>query len=112
VAFDDNNKPVMSLEEMYTMHEEYAEYRFDKFKERLKSIRKIVVEMDSRAEADELALELYISKHSISYSNWKGLIQWQGSGAQEAAWSLGQTIFSAFKALIFLIVPHIFCLAQ
>jgi hypothetical protein len=85
VIFDDNNKPVMSLEEIYTMHEEYAEYRFDKFKERLKSIRKIVVEMDSRAEADKLALEQYISKHPISYSNWKGLMQWQGSGAQEAA---------------------------
>jgi hypothetical protein len=70
----------MSLEEIYTMHEEYAEYRFDKFKERLKSIRKIVAEMDSRAEADKSALEQYISN-----SNWKGLIQWQGSGAQEAA---------------------------
>jgi hypothetical protein len=73
VTFDNNNKPLMSLEEIYTMHEEYAEYRFDKFRER-------------RAEADDiLVLELYISKHSISYSNWKGLIQWQGSGAQEAA---------------------------
>jgi hypothetical protein len=59
VTCDYKNKPVMSLEEIYTMNEEYAEYSFDKFEERLKSILKIVVEMDNRAEADELALELY-----------------------------------------------------
>jgi hypothetical protein len=37
---------------MDTVHEEYAEYSFEKFEERLKSIRKIVVELDNRAEAD------------------------------------------------------------
>jgi hypothetical protein len=37
---------------MYEVHEEYAAYRFEKFEERLKSIRKIVVELDNRAKAD------------------------------------------------------------
>jgi hypothetical protein len=42
------------------------------------------VEVYNRAEADDTALELYISKHYILYSNWKGIMQWQGSGVQEA----------------------------
>jgi hypothetical protein len=69
----------MSLEEIYSMHPEYGEYDESKFGDRLNGIITIVKKMENRAEEDYEALRQYIENYPVSYANWKGYIQWQGS---------------------------------
>jgi hypothetical protein len=52
LKFDENNQPLMPLEDIYSMHAEYADYRFDRFAQRLEGIRGIVMKMESRADDD------------------------------------------------------------
>ena len=64
----------------------FGGYNFDKFEERLKAIYEKNVEERNHAEEDLAYLEEYMENNEVSYFNKKGMIQWQGSEAQEQAW--------------------------
>lgn len=74
-------------EEVYAMHPEYAEYDFENFPSRFKSLLKIVEELDNRAEVDEEAFQNFVSNHksSISKHTFKGYPQWKGSNERKLA---------------------------
>jgi hypothetical protein len=80
-----NNKPVMALEDIYSMHPEYVEYDECKFGDRLNGIITIVKKMENRAEEDYEAFLQYMENYPVSYANWKGYIQWQGSESRRLA---------------------------
>jgi hypothetical protein len=50
---------------MYQVHVEYSEYSLEKFEERLKSIRKIVVELDNRANAERLVSSRAVHQQAL-----------------------------------------------
>ena len=83
IRFDDDDKPLMSLQEIYAMHEDYADYLFDEFEGRLETLRLLHESYISRAEEDCDALANFIANHEVSQVTYKGYIQWQGSPAQE-----------------------------
>eukprot|EP00980_Cylindrotheca_fusiformis_P016651 scaffold4993_cov73-Cylindrotheca_fusiformis.AAC.3 len=85
VQIDENGTPLMPLEDIYSMRPEYSEYDHSKFSDRLKGIIGIVRKMESRAEEDYEALRQYKESYPVSYMNWKGYIQWQGSESQRLA---------------------------
>jgi hypothetical protein len=85
VPLNDINNELLSLEEIYGMHPEYSAFDFEKFADRLASIRKTISEADDRAISDSKALEKFIVKHQPSFYSHKGYIQWQGSEAQALA---------------------------
>ena len=62
---------------------EYAEYLFVNFERRLKALKHLFDSLVDRADEDIDALENYMANHQISELNWLGMIQWQGSEAQE-----------------------------
>ena len=86
VEFNDDDTPTMDLKEIFGMHIEYSEYNFEKFAERLQSIWKKTKGDINRAGEDLEALEDFIQYNEVSYMNKFGMIQWQGSEAQEQAW--------------------------
>ena len=75
-----------SLEDIYSLHEEFAKYDFDKFEGRLNRLRDKIKEMDNRADDDLAAFENYKKNHPPALFSHKGYIQWQGSTAQELLW--------------------------
>merc|ERR1712087_64982 len=75
----------MPLEDIYSMHAEYSDYLYSEFEERLLNVYESFLKNKTRAIDDHRALEVYMSKHTVSYTNWQGLIQWQGSEAQRLA---------------------------
>lgn len=83
IEFDDDGEPEISLKEIYAMRPEYCDYFYSNFDRRLKSLRGIFEKQINRAEDDVAALENYMNNHTVSLVTWKGLIQWQGSEAQE-----------------------------
>lgn len=83
VQFDEEGEPLDSLEEIYAMHPEYSEYLFVNFERRLRALREIFEALISRADEDIEALENYMANHEVAEVTWKGMIQWQGSEAQE-----------------------------
>jgi len=83
-AKDENGKSTMELKDIYSMHPEYAEYDYEKFSSRLSSLRKTIAVKDARAEADQIAVDLFIkNRDAPSLFSSKGYIQWQGSEAQK-----------------------------
>ncbi len=72
-------------EYIYTMHPEYAEYEWDMFPARLRSLRDIVKGNNSRAAQDEQLYNVFKQTNNVSYFNRKGSIQWQGSIPQQLA---------------------------
>ena len=83
IMFGDDDKPLMPLEDIYCMHEQYAEYKFEKFEDRVEAARKKDVELNDRAEKDAKALEAFMEHNEVSHFTSRGFIQWQGSEAQE-----------------------------
>lgn len=83
IEFEEDGEPRVPLEQIYTMRVEYAEYFFSNFERRLKALRDIYDALINRAEDDIEALENYMANHESSLVNWLGMIQWQGSEAQE-----------------------------
>ena len=71
-----------SIDQIYIMHPQYAEYSHAKFPGRLKSIQNTITKLNSRAEDDQKSFDLFVKNNEISYHNSKGFIQWQGSEAQ------------------------------
>jgi hypothetical protein len=82
-ATDADGRSTMQLSDIYLMHEEFAEYDYEKFSSRLSSLRKIIKDADNRAQADQEAFENFKNNHPVSLYSHKGYIQWQGSEAQE-----------------------------
>lgn len=82
-AKDKDGNVSMSIEDIYSLHEEFAKYRFDMFGGRLKRLRDKITELDGRAEQDLDAFNNYKSNHKPSLFSHKGFIQWQGSTSQE-----------------------------
>ena len=78
-------KTIPSLREIYAMHPEYALYHYSKFSSRVSSLRSIVKEGKSRAEADQRLFEAFVDNHPASAFSRNGYIQWQGSEAQTLA---------------------------
>lgn len=77
------NGEVSTLEEIFTMHPEYADadkgdggYNLDKFEGRLKAINDKTVEERNCAEEDLGYLEEYMKNNEVSYFNKKGMLQW------------------------------------
>ncbi|CAJ1928932.1 unnamed protein product [Cylindrotheca closterium] len=83
LQFDDEDQPMISLKDIYAMHPEYADYLFVNFERRLIALKDLFDELIRRADDDIAALENYMANHEISEVNWLGMIQWQGSEAQE-----------------------------
>jgi len=83
IEFDEDNQPVQSLEEIYAMRPEYSDYLLVNFERRLMALKELFDALIGRAEEDMEALENYMAHHEISQVNWLGMIQWQGSEAQE-----------------------------
>ena len=83
IQFDDDNQPLMSLEEIYAMHPKYLDYLFVNFERRLNAIRDLIDTLIGRADDDIMVPENFMENHEISQVNWLGMIQWQGSEAQE-----------------------------
>ena len=75
-----NNK--MAIRDIYLMHPEYAAYDYEKFSSRLASIRKTVKEMNTRADEDQEAFDIFVRNHDVSLFSKMGFIQWQGSESQ------------------------------
>ena len=73
----------MPLEDIYSLNEEFAKWEYRLLKPRLTAIRKKIVELDNRAEADLAAFENYKKNHQPSLHSHKGYVQWQGSTAQD-----------------------------
>ncbi|CAJ1945417.1 unnamed protein product [Cylindrotheca closterium] len=65
------------------MHPEYADYLFLNFERRLIALKDLFDELIRRADDNIAVLENYMANHEISEVNWLGMIQWQGSEAQE-----------------------------
>ena len=82
-AKDEDGKSTMHLEDIFQMHDEYKKYDRTKFSARLGAIRKEIKGLISRRDEDYEALKEYIANVPVSYCNWKGFIQWQGSESQE-----------------------------
>ena len=76
----------MNIEDVYLLYPDFALYSFDKFEGRLERLRKKIKELDSRAEADLAAFNIYKANHKSALFSHKGYIQWQGSTAQELLW--------------------------
>ena len=76
-----NNR--MSLKQIYLMHPEYADYDFQKFSNRLSSIRKTVTELKDRAVEDQKAFDLFVRNNEVSLFSYGGYIEWQGSRSQQ-----------------------------
>ncbi|KAL3927079.1 MAG: hypothetical protein SGBAC_013227, partial [Bacillariaceae sp.] len=85
VKFDENDEPIMELNDIYAMHPEYSDYLLENFDGRLQSIWKKTKENVNRAAEDLAAIEEFIACNELSYVNKFGMIQWQGSDAQEQA---------------------------
>ncbi|KAG7337556.1 hypothetical protein IV203_020380 [Nitzschia inconspicua] len=83
VPLDPKDDLSLSLEDIFSMHAEYAEYDFGLFHGRLKSLRKTICAMNTRSEIDRRAYENYVSSHPVSLYSHGGYIQWQGSAAQK-----------------------------
>ena len=71
-----------SIDQIYIMHPQYAEYSHAKFPDRLKLIQNTITKLNSRAEDDQKSFDLFVKNNEISYFNSKGCIQWQGLEAQ------------------------------
>ena len=67
VVLDDAGKPILSVEEIYSMRPEHAEYDYERFEDRLKGIIKIVRDMESRATEDYELVRQYIAQYPVSY---------------------------------------------
>lgn len=80
---DANGNETMSIEDIYMIHEEFLLYDFDKFKNRLKALRKKILELNDRSAEDEQAFENYKANHQPSLFSHKGYAQYQGSTTQE-----------------------------
>lgn len=76
------NSREMPLQEIYCMHPEYADYKYEKFSSRVSSTRKTIRKNILRAEEDKAAFDLYVENNEVSYHSHKGYIQWQGSESQ------------------------------
>ena len=74
-----------SPEEVYVMHPQYSLFDFEKFPPRLKSLLKIVTDLNGRAEADQKAYNNFVKNHSVSEYSAKGYIQWKGSASRKQA---------------------------
>jgi hypothetical protein len=85
-ATDSNGDSTMSVEDIFSLSEEFGLYDPNKFEERLNRLRKGIVELDSRAATDRKAFDIYRKNHEVSLYSHKGYIQWQGSDAQELLW--------------------------
>ncbi|KAG7345414.1 hypothetical protein IV203_032945 [Nitzschia inconspicua] len=66
VALEEGDE-TKSLEEIFSMHIEYAEYDFKKFKGRLQSLRQTIVESNHRAAIDQRAFDNFIETYPVSY---------------------------------------------
>jgi hypothetical protein len=73
----------MELKVIYEMRPEYSEYIYEKFSERLSSVRSTIKDHDVRAEEDERHILAYARNHPASSFSHKGYIQWEGSEAKE-----------------------------
>ncbi|KAG7351485.1 hypothetical protein IV203_010845 [Nitzschia inconspicua] len=78
VPLDPKDGSSLSLEDIFSMHVEYAEYDFRLFHGRLKSLRQTICAMNTRLEIDRRAYENYVSSHPVSLYSHGGYIQWQG----------------------------------
>lgn len=78
----ERGKNKMTIREIYLMHPEYAAYDYEKFPSRLASIKKTVREMNTRADDDQEAFDVFVQNHDVSLFSKKGFIQWQGSESQ------------------------------
>ena len=76
---------VMPLEDIYFLHEEFANYSFDRFGGRLKRLQKSN-ELNDRAQDDLEAFENFKGNHNPSLFPHKGYAPWQGLTAQELLW--------------------------
>lgn len=66
------------------MRPEYADYLLVNFERRLMALRDMIFdEQIGRADDYIAALENYMKNHEVAQVNWLGIIQWQGSEAQE-----------------------------
>lgn len=86
VQTDIHGNETMSIDEILNLDEEFSLYDPDKFKLRLRSLRKKILELDDRAADDRKAFDVYNKNHHVSHFSHKGYIQWQGSDAQELLW--------------------------
>jgi hypothetical protein len=71
-----------TIDIIYTMRPQYAEYCHEKFPARHKSIRNTILKLETRAEDNQKSFDLFVKNNEVSYYNGKGCIQWQGSEAQ------------------------------
>ena len=85
-AKDQQNKSTMRLRDICNMHpEEHHLHDCRKFSSRLSRLRKKIRNLNSRAEDDQRAFDLFVANHPVSLVSSKGCIQWQGSAAQTQA---------------------------
>jgi hypothetical protein len=86
VISDDPSDHSTLIEDIYYMSDEFQKYSFEKFEGRLKALRKKIQSLNTRAEEDERAFEIYKKNHAPALFSHKGYIQWQGSESQELLW--------------------------
>ena len=83
-AKDAQGRTTMKLKQIFSMHQEYSLFDYDKLSRRVSSIRAIVKKNKERSASDEQAFNTFVQNHDVLYfSNCGGYIQWQGSKAQE-----------------------------
>ena len=101
-SIPDDDDESEDLQLIYMMHEEFAKYDYYKFKERLSRMRQKIHDLNTRADDDWKAYQMYVSNHEPAHFSSKGYIQWQGSTAQELLWediAAGKHNFMAPKEL-------------
>ena len=83
-ALDQDGRSTMKLIDIYNLHPEFKKHEYSMFSSRLSSLRRTFNNHESRAVADERALEDFCSRRLPSLTSKKGYGQWQGSEAQKA----------------------------
>ena len=76
-AKDKQGHTIMSLQQIFSMHQEYSLFQYSKFSGSVSSLRAIIKKNVQRLTSDEKAFTNYMQNHEVSYfSNRGGYIQW------------------------------------
>jgi hypothetical protein len=86
VISDDPSDDSTPIEDIYCMSDEFQKYSFEKFESRLKALREKIQSLNTHAEEDQRAFEIYKEHHKPALFSHKGYIQRQGSESQEFLW--------------------------
>jgi hypothetical protein len=73
----------MDAREVYMLREEYQEFEFEKFRDRLRDYKKKKAEKTTRSFAEEQARQEDVQDHPPPSHNHRGVPRWEGSEAQK-----------------------------